>query len=503
MVTFSTIAQLFSMAVFVIVNTVFFYAAYIERVVERIGTITIDGVAQRNQPAGKSLLRATQRSRPPSTTTLLEKYVPSKMESYVIANGRNESFGYDKTPDVGFENLPSGCKLYLEEDIPGVPSKGHAEFREAADKLRKGLRIYETLEEAWSWEGERPPPPTVPTKTTGVDDGPSSSSLSNLTASSSTLNESSPVSGDTSTSATEKKKKKPDLRDFFDDTGTNRDAVCDLLKLHPDGMAGIFPDPADLSRLSTDHAGDDNDGIFLEPLLPPLRHPEFCFEYDRRERAENTNADRTAPEDNPFAFEPFANDRLMDLGFLVHDFAAMCRHGLRKKSRTVFLDMGASLSFHGDEGSPALRLIRLYEKFGFVFDHVYGYELKHHDAGGVYDAIPDDLKASYHWYNVGVESSRDGSYRNPFAMIAETFGPDDFVVVKLDIDSTGIENPLAEQLANDPVLRSIVDVFYYEHHVALKELAIPWGEEIAGSMLGSMELFRDLRRHGIAAHYWV
>ena len=418
------------------------------------------------------------------------------MESYVMENGRNEWMGYDKTPEVGFDDLPSGCRLYLEED-DGEGEGQHqnlknnnAGFREAAEKLREGLRTYERLQKTWTWDGGNEVEKEQ--EDGGGDDGAATTSTS---TGHTTMNE------------------KRDLRDLFDANGTNQDDVCDLLELHPDGMAGIFPDLSRLSRSSSSSSSsstmkDDskNGGIFLEPLLPPLRHPEFCFEYDRKER--EGYPDGGDLPDPPFLYEPWWNDRLMDLGFLVHDFAAMCRHKLRKNSRTVFLDMGASLTFHGKEGeeeksAPALRLLRLYEKFGFVFDHIYGYELNHHDADGVYRAIPDDLKASYHWYNVGVDASRDGTYRNPFAMIADSFRPDDFVVVKLDIDSTVIENPLAEQLSTDPVLRSIVDVFYYEHHVALKELAIPWGHDVAGSMQQSMELFRDLRKHGIAAHYWI
>jgi len=166
--------------------------------------------------------------------------------------------------------------------------------------------------------------------------------------------------------------------------------------------------------------------------------------------------------------------------------------------------MGASLTFHGNKSvlPPALELIRTYEKFGFVFDHIYGYEINHQDPKNVYEAIPDDLKNSYHWYNVGVDAT-NGDYQNPFTILAETFSEEDFVVVKLDIDTPEIENILADQLASNEKLRRIVDVFYYEHHVALKELAIPWGRYMAGSLLKSMELFRELRSHGIAAHYWI
>jgi hypothetical protein len=99
----------------------------------------------------------------------------------------------------------------------------------------------------------------------------------------------------------------PDIRTFLNDT--SRDS-CSKLELHPDGLPGIFPS-GQLSYTTT--AG------FVEPLLPPLRHPRYCFSGGR----------------------PY----LLDLGYLIHDFAASCRK-LKPTSRTVLIDMGASLNFH-------------------------------------------------------------------------------------------------------------------------------------------------------------
>ena len=45
-------------------------------------------------------------------------------------------------------------------------------------------------------------------------------------------------------------------------------------------------------------------------------------------------------------------------------------------------------------------------------------------------------------------------------------GPEDLVVVKLDIDNSPIEAALVEQLLNSPALLALVDDFYYEHHVS-------------------------------------
>jgi hypothetical protein len=99
----------------------------------------------------------------------------------------------------------------------------------------------------------------------------------------------------------------PDVRSFLNDT--SRDS-CSKLELHPDGLPGIFRS-GQLSYTTTSG--------FVEPLLPPLRHPRYCF-----------------PGGRPF---------LLDLGYLIHDFAASCRR-LKPTSRTILIDMGASLNFH-------------------------------------------------------------------------------------------------------------------------------------------------------------
>lgn len=78
------------------------------------------------------------------------------------------------------------------------------------------------------------------------------------------------------------------------------------------------------------------------------------------------------------------------------------------------------------------------------------------------------------------------------------------VVVKLDIDTSSIEVPLAKQLLESPELSKLVDVFYFEHHVYLKELGESnWGASMVGTLQESLELFTGLRKAGVDAHSWV
>jgi hypothetical protein len=185
--------------------------------------------------------------------------------------------------------------------------------------------------------------------------------------------------------------------------------ICKTARLHPDGLKALFPN----SELSHGNSG------FLEPLTTPMRHPNYCW-----------------------------NGRsLFDLNYLVHDFEAMCLK-LKQTSRIVLIDMGAgkytacthTTALNVDhchpsqwqsctnsimlftisppltsrilidtsntdlarENGPVIQLLDLYEKFGFVFDHIYGFELKFVDPNKVYrDQLPAKYMSSFHWINAG------------------------------------------------------------------------------------------------------
>jgi hypothetical protein len=249
--------------------------------------------------------------------------------------------------------------------------------------------------------------------------------------------------------------------------------VCALLELGGAGMglAGIFNQSQQLSW--TDRAG------YAEPLLPPMRHPEFCFE---------------------------GGKRLFDLDYMVLDFPAMCRK-LKPTSRTILIDMGASLQFHANEKrNPASFLSSVFTQFGIPFDHIYAFEIAKIEPADVYDKVPDHMFPAYHWINLGVSADPD-SRLNPLRQLLlqddARITEDDLVIVKLDIDTSSIEVPMARQMLNDAKLCSTIDHLFFEHHVMLKELAPAWKNSMEGSARQSMQLFSDFRKRGIVSHFWV
>jgi hypothetical protein len=191
---------------------------------------------------------------------------------------------------------------------------------------------------------------------------------------------------------------------------------------------------------------------------------------------------------------------LMSIAYMVNDYAAFCRQ-LKPTSRTVFVDLGAALNFHKQK-VPVVDLTDEFRKFGIHFDHIYAYEISPTQPKDVYELLPEQLFAAYHWINLPVSPDPE-SKLNPWRMLMNNYREDDFVVVKLDIDTPVVETLLVEQLRSNPSLSKLVDVFYFEHHVQLRELIGNWGVVGNVSVKESMELFVDLRRQGIVSHSWV
>ena len=360
------------------------------------------------------------------------RYIPSKIESYFLAHGKELGLGSDR-------RTSQGCTAWTNPNSPIA-----AELK----AFRIELKVYHDL---------------LATYLKGKN-----------------------------------KKNRKDLRKEI--IAREDYSICDSLELHPDGLKGIFPSQ---SLSQTWHS-------LLEPIFPPMRDPEFCFNYNA----------------------------VLSMNYLIHDFAAYCRK-LSPTSRIVLFDIGASLDFHIGGSQPAVYLTKIYEKLGFHFDHIYAYEITPQDPEQVVDTLPDTLAAAYHWINVGVDAN-PYSKRNPWRLLRQEYDENDFgelhlhvcpllplvckysqfvspllhwyrcslpkslvVIVKLDIDTPKVEMAMVQQLLSSPELLKLVDVFYFEHHVMLDELAHAWDYTMKGSVQSSLELFAELRRKGVDAHFWV
>jgi hypothetical protein len=142
--------------------------------------------------------------------------------------------------------------------------------------------------------------------------------------------------------------------------------------------------------------------------------------------------------------------------YMVHDFLHLCQQ-LTLTSHTVFLDMGASLDFHGLDNSPAMYATCIFQKFSFIMDHIYAFEVTPKEPVAVYQNVPAEWMSSYHWINVAV-NPEVGHTMNPLPSIISMINDDNLVFVKLDVDTPSVEMPIALQLLQS--YSYLVDVFF-------------------------------------------
>ena len=81
-------------------------------------------------------------------------------------------------------------------------------------------------------------------------------------------------------------------------------------------------------------------------------------------------------------------------------------------------------------------------------------------------------------------------------MLTFKYAPNNFIVIKLDVDNHNVEVLLFHQLMEYPTLLEIIDQFHFEHHVHQKELMSNWGRLIHGSVKYSLQMMYELRRKG-------
>jgi hypothetical protein len=231
----------------------------------------------------------------------------------------------------------------------------------------------------------------------------------------------------------------------------------------------------------------------MEPLAGILRDPRHaCWEFDHVS-ASLRKAAFVPPlaRSGPYGDAGQRKYSLLD--------PALARKGTDgRPPRAILIDMGGSKwsDAHG------LRwLVEAYAAVGVEFEHIYVWEAQPMTPR-YWDGMPVAVRRRVHFYNLPA-SAIPGDANNPWETVRLASGPDDLVVVKLDIDTPTVETPLVQQLLDDPALLRLVDDFYFEHHVVMPEMQrLGWGDLVACTLADSYELFRRLRLAGVRAHSW-
>ena len=171
---------------------------------------------------------------------------------------------------------------------------------------------------------------------------------------------------------------------------------------------------------------------------------------------------------------------------------------------SFFFDLGASLYYEGAGGASQNWFIDTYRQRGIEFDRIIGWEARVYPPERIFKHVPKDVLPRFTYFNVPVNSSKD-SAQNPLRFIRALVQKEDFVVLKVDIDSPFTELEIIKEIITDREgVGILVDEIFFEHHVTGSVMSHNWNRNgMLGDIVESYRLFELLRRLGIRAHSWV
>ena len=220
----------------------------------------------------------------------------------------------------------------------------------------------------------------------------------------------------------------------------------------------------------------------IQPLVGSLRHPLFPCKDPERVLGDRGYMLLASSIDAPYRFPS--------------------RVGGTDKPKVHVFDLGASTFDQGLGGASQQWFVDKLESRGFLIDSYYAWEAAPLLAEEIYRRVPKALLPRYHYFNVPA-SSDVNDLANPLNTIKAVAKRDDYVVLKLDIDNSKVEMEFIEQILADSELHSLIDEFFFEHHVNFQPLNEYWRTENETMQLeDSYKIFRRLRDLGIRAHGW-
>lgn len=143
---------------------------------------------------------------------------------------------------------------------------------------------------------------------------------------------------------------------------------------------------------------------------------------------------------------------------------------------------------------------------GIELDQIYVWEATPRGDEAYWHGTPDAAREKWQprltfYDGVPITADPDAEH-NPVRRIISECKAEDFCAFKLDIDAPDIELPIVEQILASTEAASVLDEFFFEHHVSgIMELG--WGHDVNGTFADSYDMFTKLRKMGVRAHSWI
>ena len=126
--------------------------------------------------------------------------------------------------------------------------------------------------------------------------------------------------------------------------------------------------------------------------------------------------------------------------------------------RNLFYDLGCTVygkpmppgAIPSSGRAPSIQFFeRMYERNCIVFDRIWAWEAIPYDAASWWRPVPLHVRTKLHFYNLPVNAKWD-SDASALRTIHATARPEDFVVVKVDIDGSGpVELEIVKAIADN------------------------------------------------------
>lgn len=195
-----------------------------------------------------------------------------------------------------------------------------------------------------------------------------------------------------------------------------------------------------------------------------------------------------------------------------------------KNTRAVFFDLGSSSGFKGLRGGLLKSLpstgsalgkslplfYKLYEERCIEFQEIFAWEVTRYPPQDWWGSLPASMRSRVHFYNVPVDEGeledalKDTPRPDSFLQLLQaSASPEDFVVVKIDIDLPIVENVIVRALAERQDLADLVDELFVEIHYYFDGLNFGWKGKPMGDVDDALKVMRQLRERGVRAHFWV
>lgn len=221
-----------------------------------------------------------------------------------------------------------------------------------------------------------------------------------------------------------------------------------------------------LSKYIITHCSIHHEVEYIEPLVGVPRDPRICY----------------SPR------YTFSAD---------HIFLSTGCHRDFKSKNAYYFDAGAT-TFKDKQHW----FISEFHKHGIIFDRLWLWEVNNINFTDVFAQVPNQLLPRYTYYNHPVTCDKT-SFMDPLNIISAMTTEDDFVVFKLDIDFSALEECLIQRILSERKLSRLIDVLFFEHHVNVSMMHRYWGRKQKLSLHDSLATFGKLRSLGIRVHGWM